>query len=236
MRPVTKTNKLSADGSPLSFNDYKDARPDLLKELGNYCSYCEREGNRSSLHVEHVLPKSLPQYAELKTRWSNFLLACINCNAIKGNKDVDLSNIYLPHTHNLLTTIEITEGGAVTIKDNLPEDILAKTQNFIGLTGIDRDPSHPLYSYNDDRWETRMRVWETAVRYAAYYESELIKDEIIIDYAKSSGFWSVWFQVFKNFPEIKRLLIQHFPGTDANSFDENLNPITRPKPNTDHRA
>jgi uncharacterized protein (TIGR02646 family) len=234
MRPVTKTNKLSADGSPLSFNDYKDAKPDLLKELGNYCSYCEREGYKSALHVEHVLPKSLPQYKQLETRWSNFLLACINCNAIKDDKNIDLSNTYLPHTDNLLTTIEITEGGVVKIKDNLPEEQLTKTRNFIDLTGIDRDPSHDLYSDNDDRWETRMRVWDTACQFAADYKNELIRLERIIDMAKYSGFWSVWFHAFSSYPEVKRKLIQHFPGTDANSFDENLNPITRPQPNTDH--
>ncbi|NKC14212.1 MAG: hypothetical protein GKR94_19135 [Gammaproteobacteria bacterium] len=47
-----------------------------------YRSDCERTGD---LHVEHVIPSN--HRPELEQEWTNFLLGCVNCNAIKGDRD-----------------------------------------------------------------------------------------------------------------------------------------------------
>ena len=77
MRPVAKGGNPQAG----DFADYQDARPFLISRIGPFCSYCERR--TTPLHVEHIQPKGLPQYAGLIGRWDNFLLACVNCNSTK---------------------------------------------------------------------------------------------------------------------------------------------------------
>ena len=180
MRPIIKSNRLNADGTPLTFNHWSDAKADLVNETGSYCCFCEREGYRSSLHVEHVLAKDLPKYAHLIYRWDNFLLGCINCNATKGSKDYDINETYLPHLNNVLLTIEILEGGGIRMKNDLPEEQKRRTKNFIDLVGLDRDPSHPQYSDKDDRWEARMKVWDIANDFMVDYQNNAINLQRII--------------------------------------------------------
>jgi len=227
MRPVTKSVRYNEDGSPLTFHHWDEAKTDMLNELGKYCSFCEREGYRSSLAIEHIFPKDLDKYEHLKFRWDNFLLGCINCNSTKGTKDIDPSHIYLPNLDNLLTTVEILEGGAIQVKGDLPEDVRNKTIAFIELVGIDRDPSHPRYSEKDDRWESRLKVWEIATDFCRDYQDQQIRLERIVQMAQWSGYFSVWLKVFRAHPEVKELLIRSFSGTDTGCFDENFEPVVR---------
>ncbi|MGL4518892.1 MAG: HNH endonuclease [Phocaeicola sp.] len=84
---------------------YQEAKPLLVSNLGCFCSYCEDAYHQMrDLHVEHIQPKGLQQYKELEHRWENFLLSCATCNGTdnKGNKDVVLSEFYLPfHTETI---------------------------------------------------------------------------------------------------------------------------------------
>jgi 5-methylcytosine-specific restriction endonuclease McrA len=95
MRPVRRGL------SPLSLDyaDYQNAKPDLVARLGPYCSFCERPVF-TQLAVEHIQPKGLPQYAPLIGRWTNFLLACVNCNSTKKVKNVVLADVLLPDRDN----------------------------------------------------------------------------------------------------------------------------------------
>jgi len=80
MRPVERGEaRKYTNGAP-----YKQAKPCLIENLGPYCSYCERR-IPASLAVEHLRPKILNP--GLETEWSNFLLACANCNSAKGTLD-----------------------------------------------------------------------------------------------------------------------------------------------------
>ena len=71
MRPVNKGGDLG------DFNPYNDAQQPLISRLGENCSYCER-WIAGGIHVEHKLPKG--EYPNFKLKWTNFLLACGNCN------------------------------------------------------------------------------------------------------------------------------------------------------------
>jgi hypothetical protein len=62
---------------------YTKAHHDLLATLGYYCSYCGIPVG-IGVHVEHKLPKA--SYPNCSVNWDNFLLACDNCNAAKGEK------------------------------------------------------------------------------------------------------------------------------------------------------
>lgn len=100
MRPVLRGDTpTDEEGRAIEYGDYKDARDDLIDRMGDYCSYCE-VALHSQVDVEHVQPKSLNP--ELELEWKNFLLACGNCNSIKGNKEVELSDYYWPDQDNTL--------------------------------------------------------------------------------------------------------------------------------------
>lgn len=59
--------------------DYGEAKPELGKALGVFCSYCESPlQNARDLDVEHRLPKSC--YPTEMLRWENFVLGCSLCN------------------------------------------------------------------------------------------------------------------------------------------------------------
>jgi hypothetical protein len=63
---------------------YLAARPNMTKMIGEYCSFCELPLKGFLLAIEHRAPKEL--YPTYMIRWSNFLLACRDCNSIKGKK------------------------------------------------------------------------------------------------------------------------------------------------------
>ena len=79
-------------GVPITFKHYREARDPLIGRIGDYCSYCE-VCLHGSIHVEHVRPKK-PR-PTLEREWTNFLLGCDQCNAIKSDADVDLDDYYL---------------------------------------------------------------------------------------------------------------------------------------------
>ena len=86
MRPVNRGEWPKDATETIAFADYSEARDDLIRRIGDYCSYCE-VCLHGSIAVEHVRPKK-PQPA-LEREWTNFLLACDHCNSIKSDDDVD---------------------------------------------------------------------------------------------------------------------------------------------------
>lgn len=94
MRPVVRGAwPIDKDGNEIQFTEYQKARRELIKRLGEICSYCEMHLD-SSLAIEHMRPKkpdgTNEGILERKLDWNNFLLACTNCNSTKGKKDVVL--------------------------------------------------------------------------------------------------------------------------------------------------
>lgn len=102
MRPVDK------GAAPAVYTRYQDAGPDLQVRIGDYCNYCERQ-IETNLAVEHVRPKS--HVAALRTDWTNFLLACVNCNSSKGDTPVNLPDYFWPDADNTLRHSSMSEAG-----------------------------------------------------------------------------------------------------------------------------
>ncbi|RLD56659.1 MAG: HNH endonuclease [Bacteroidetes bacterium] len=228
MRPINRGNwPVDKNGNNIELSPYGKAKPFLTDRIGDYCSYCERPGYYAALEVEHILPKSLPQYKHLEENWHNFLLGCKNCNPIKGIKVHPFEKIFLPDRDNTFFAIKILEGGLITINENLGEDDKTKIRNFIDLIGLDRRPGSPNYSNKDYRWRERKKVWDIAIRYLEKFENKNADIETIIDLAKGWGFWSVWMTVFKNQPDVINNLIKQFPGCCPKCFDQNLKPVPR---------
>ncbi|NLR63025.1 HNH endonuclease [Chitinophaga varians] len=248
MRPVVKTNKQKADGTPMEYTPWGKAKKVLISEIGSFCSFCEKYNSRSALHVEHIYGKKCINaagvliYDTLKHRWDNFLLACVNCNSVKGNKDIALTNPYMPHINNLIHYITINTGGLIQIKAGLSATDTNGIRGFINLTGIDRVPGHSDYSDKDDRWDTRLKVYDIVKRqYQKYTAANPTTDlENIIQLARTNGFFSIWYYQFITYSEVINVLIngimingtliRPFPGIHLASFDPTNNFITLPRP------
>ena len=105
MRPIIRGDvPKNTQGEDKIYRNYGSARRDLIGRIGQYCCYCNMR-LESGLAIEHVRPKK--PVPELETTWSNFLLACTNCNSTKGDEDVDLEDFPVSYTHLTLPTKRI---------------------------------------------------------------------------------------------------------------------------------
>ena len=197
MRPVERGNAPTLeDGVPVVFRDYGDARDLLIKRIGDYCSYCEN-ALHSSIHVEHVRPKS--KNPGLVKTWTNFLLACDYCNPTKGDKDVDLHEYFWPDTDNTVRAFHYTLDRAPQIAHGLDQPHTEMAQRTLELTGIEREPGHPALTDKDRRWLKRREAWGVAIherRKIGESDTPQQRDSAV-HVAIGRGFWSVWMQVFK---------------------------------------
>ncbi|MEI6335013.1 MAG: HNH endonuclease [Methylococcaceae bacterium] len=216
MRPVDKG---LFQGNKESYSPFGDAKDDLITALGCFCSYCERQGFRSALAVEHIQHKD--SFPDLEYEWSNFLLSCTNCNSIKGTKAV--TDALLPDRDNTYDVFMYLEGGFIQVKPDLDDDLKDKAQALINLVGLNRIPGRQGYSGKDTLWLNRKESWVLASRYLQKYQNEDCDIETIIDLALNNGFWSVWMQVFIGFPDVQKELINAFSGTQKNFFQQILN-------------
>lgn len=230
MRPVTKATWPEENGVHKIYKPHQVAKADLETNLDCFCSYCEVFS--SDLEVEHVI--SQHQDGALSNNWDNFLLACGRCNGRdnKTNKPVDLSAMHFPHLNNTYISFVYKEGGLVIVNPVLTGASLASATNMINLVGLDKYPGNPKYpglNLNDTRWRHRRTAWEWAKRLLAQYETADLTAQEVVDFALQRGFFSIWFTVFIQHVDVKKLLIKNFIGTAQNCFDakKNYTPIHR---------
>lgn len=219
MRPVNKdAHPLRADGSLVTFTEYAQSRRYLIDTIGEYCSYCERP-IPANLAVEHVSPKTHNPHLELS--WSNFLLACTNCNSTKGHTNVVIADYFWPDSDNTFDKFTYDVSGLVTVNALLDADDAIKAQNTISLVGLDRRQpnvgTRDWQEASDRRHEHRLKAYVEANSYATNYNNASVEDRakflpFLIDIAKK-GFWSIWMHAFRDFPEVQRALIDSFSGT-----------------------
>ncbi len=227
MRPINRTNKFNPNGTPVEHNPWGDAKPHLIAEIGDYCSYCGKHLTRSALAIEHIVDKNT--HPQFKYHWNNFLLACVNCNSTKSTKDTTALNPFMPHTDNLLCYIEILQGGTIQIKNGVNGINLQRSQTFINLVGLDRHPGHPDLTDKDDRWEYRLEAYDLAERQLQKYTSNPATTDIenIVTLASKTGFFTVWFTIFDAYNNVKDALIDAYTGTNRARFNaqNNFQPI-----------
>ena len=219
MRPV-----LRGDAPPGAFTNYRQARDPLIERLGDYCSYCEVP-LLTQVDVEHMRPKD--SNPNLSLTWSNFLLACTYCNRAKSNTDVNMLDYFWPDRDNTFL--------AFIYPERLPPETnpaLSSTQRTIAdrtlvLTGLERMPG----SSRDRRWGKRWEAWSKALHARNNLSRNNVtpQRESIMDTAISTGFWSIWMTVFADDADMRKRLIDAFPGTRSSGcFDEQDQPISRP--------
>jgi uncharacterized protein (TIGR02646 family) len=231
MRPILR------DASPQAsdYDNYRDAFGELAGRIGRFCSYCERL-IATQLAVEHIQPKALPAYAQLRGRWDNFLLACVNCNSTKKDKDVVLADVLLPDRDNTAAAYEYTMDGKITIPGRLTAAQCAMAERTLALTGLDKPVSAVVDSNGKlvaiDRVAQRMEVWLIAQESSndlQLHPSDGFRRQIART-ATGHGFFSIWMTVFSNDITVRKLLIEGFRGTATDCFDVNSTALISPRP------
>lgn len=222
MRPVDKGKKSR------KYDPYQTAKRDLFEAIGPYCSYCERNVELGGA-VEHVQPKS--KVPGKKFCWDNFLLGCLNCNSVKGDKPIDDTNIadYVwPDTDD---TYHMVQYDPVTLipspADTLSAEDKERVARLIKLTGLDKaspkEGSKDYMKASDTRVEKRMEIAREARDYKAQYLN--LPDDIkplfaksLLDLVRHTGLWSIWFHEFEDIPELKAPFLDLLPGTRKEYF------------------
>ncbi len=224
MRPVNRglipKNK---DGTDKVYTSYKQAKDDLKKALGTYCSYCEM-GIENQVDIEHVIPKS--HAPSLENDWNNFLLACKSCNIIKDNRNHNRNGYVFPDIENTSFLFEYSEKD-VKVKDDLPESIKVLATATFNLVKLNRklDTSY----MTDDRAFARLNSWNKAQMALEDYCYLLSSHHDKISLARviannCTGFFSMWIQIFKDYPEVKKAILENVSGTAMQCYDQNYNP------------
>lgn len=224
MRPIERGAK------PRNYSKYNQAISDLERRIGIYCTFCESRVP-IGLAVEHKLPKE--HFPSLELEWDNFLLACMTCNSIKGKKVLKKCETLWPDTNNTKLALVYTEGGFVSSSIHLGGGLKKRARSLIDLVGLDRHGAtdRSRLSPRDKRWSEREKIWTLAKYYKARFENSENPDRVmdtVVDLAMGFGFFSVWYEVFKDESKVLNALITAFPGTARNCFDKNGISVSRP--------
>jgi hypothetical protein len=237
MRPVRRDNSPQAG----DFNPYSDAQHYLISRLGRYCSYCERPIS-TNLAVEHVQAKGLPAYVALEGTWINYLLACVNCNSTKKDKDVILSNYLLPDRDNTAYAFEYPQDGKVQPSvAAIALGLQKMADDTLALTGLDKainevfDENGKLVAV--DRVGQRLEAWGIASDSHADLVAEPHSVGLrrsIVRTATTTGFFSIWMEAFSNDIDMRNRFIDAFNGTrQSGCFDLVTTLPVTPCPNHD---
>ncbi|UQB42265.1 HNH endonuclease [Thiomicrospira microaerophila] len=248
LRPVRR----NTSPQPHDFKDYKDALPHLIRRIsagktkdgrpsGHYCSYCERKIT-TGLAVEHIEPKSgLHGKPDLEGTWTNFLLACVNCNSTKGAKPFNFADIFFPDRDNTFYAFDYRADGSITPNPALSEHLQVCALNTLALVGLRKLSSHSVNSdIALDRVKQRIEAWGQANIALSRYlnkRNNSVFIEITVEQMLTVGFFSVWMTVFKDIPEMKLAFIKAISGTEESGcFDLTNADVITPHPNADGLA
>ena len=247
LRPVRRGSSPQAK----DYEDYKNAKTDLISRIGSgwldgeqiaaYCSFCERKID-TMLAVEHIEPKDGPfGKPALIGRWSNFLLACVNCNSTKSAKKVVFADLYLPDRDNTFTAFQYLVDGNIVPHPSLNTHQQNIAHSTLALVGLDKrmgstaDEQGRLIA--EDRASQRMQMFGIAEIALALLQqnsnNEAVKQLIVFN-AVTGGFFSVWMTVFSHEVEMRQRFIDAFAGTRASGcFAPLTEAIVSPAPNPD---
>lgn len=237
MRPIDRGPIPLGNGQPKRVSNYRSWRADLLDRIGPYCCFCNMRLNDSP-QVEHVIAQAID--SSLALDWDNMLLACGPCNRTKSHTPCPPATHYLPQFHNThlafdykLSALLIANQAAAFVYCKSSGIDPIKGQNTISLCALDRDTTKNEDQATDLRWKyrfealTKAKIWRAAFEELSgnFIESFV---NLLQTAVESTGFWSIWFTTFEDIPEVRKMLVQNIPGTDAQSFDAGtFKPISR---------
>jgi uncharacterized protein (TIGR02646 family) len=224
VRPVER----GPDPNPDRWSDWGAGAADALAgRMQWYCAYCE-VALPTGPHVEHIQPRM--HHPDLELEWTNWVLACTNCNSTKGHEDVPLASCLWPDRDNTFRAFLYGDAGVVGVNEELDAGTQALAEKLMNVVGLDRRPGHPSQRLSDRRWSRRRDAYDKAVRARARVRAnpgDAGLRELAMMCAEATGFFSVWMAVFEDDPEMRRELIGHFDAAPE-CFDASADPILRP--------
>ena len=232
MRPVNK-----GESPYQKIKGYAEALPYLEKRLGKYCSYCE-------FPIKHV-----PEVAHIvskanggdRTDWKNLLLGCKYCNTRKS-KTISPENVeeYIwPDCDNTALAYTYENGIPEVNEKKLLEvdgtgELYKKAKKLFDLVKLGHVPNE---KEKDKRFAERIEAFQIAQiclndwKVITVIENNPVAlkpfKDLIVTCALESGFFSVWMTVFSEEPEILQMLIEGFPNTRKECFDQNGHPLEK---------
>ena len=230
MKPVSK------GPAPRNYLAYETAKPDLIAQIGQQCSYCEAPGDPQALHVEHIYPKY--PHPERERNWDNFLLACVTCNSYKsihlGNKRRrGLERRYLwPHLDNTYTAFEYLQDGRVSANPAVTPSIQKAAKAIQEMAGILRSPAkarkYAKLGIAYDGVDKRKELWQIILSQRAIYLSNPTPNGVaaIALAAPRLGYFSIWMKAFEARPEVRQALITAFKA-DTACFDADTRAVPK---------
>lgn len=214
MRPVDK-----GEAPEQVFKKYQDAEPYLEERLGAYCSFCEFPIK----HVPEVEHKEAKARGGDTLAWENLLLSCKYCNTRKSTlvEKGDKGKYLWPdeddtfHAFSYDTEIPKLNEEYLQSQGN---DVKQKAENLFRLLKLDNVPITP--TVKDRRYTERSVARNYALSSKSGWDKVKLSKNDKSEYlqqirmlAESSGFFSVWMQVFKEDEEVKEVLLAVFKGT-----------------------
>ena len=168
------------------------------------------------------------------TEWDNLLLGCKYCNARKSKKTTpqNVGNYLWPDTNNTAVAFSYVNG-IPTVNEKVLKELDAtetfykKAKNTYEMVGLGHlpdgkkgDKDRRLLSRNVSYYKAlkSLENWEHVKDAQEPYKSDM-KEQIVMT-AMGDGFFSVWMTVFKDEPQIRLALIEHFIGTNRKCYDE----------------
>lgn len=229
MKPVTK----GAAAGPFSAHGH--AKPELIRRLGQHCSYCEQYGAPQNLDVEHIYP--FDPHPELRTAWENFLLSCKSCNTykhkhLKSDRQVNLEGRFVwPHLDNTINAFQYFDDGTVEVSPNLAPEVAALANQTMEMTGIMCIPDAAAAFEPDIPYSAmskRREMWEIAQLSRQDYlrANGLQSPASLAREAYKMGYFSIWMEIFNDRPEVRHELIQAFKA-DPGCFNADTQPIPK---------
>lgn len=145
----------------------------------------------------------------------------------KTQKNVVYGSCHLPHLNNTFLSLCYKAGGVVEVNPSLSGKSANNARALLELVGLNKGPKDS--SAKDYRWRIRLEKWNLANIYLEKYIAGSVDVYTIVDLVKGHGCWSIWFTVFKGHDEVRKALIEEFPGTAASCFDaqNHFEPICR---------
>lgn len=214
MRPVDKGEKPDNE-----YKKYGDAKPELIRRIGEYCSYCEFP----IVHVPEVEHKEAKSTGGSWLEWDNLLLSCKYCNCRKlvcvaaGEKD-----LYLwPDEDDTFHAYKYTNGIPALNEDylrNKGELYRERATRLFQLVKLNHIPDTP--KDKDRRWAKRLETFNSALEELDNWKLNRTEEykRILVKYAVASGFFSIWMEVFKDEPEMQKAFVDAFVGTKKKYF------------------
>lgn len=196
--------------APQYYSNYTDAKPDLFDRIGPYCVYCEMPVGDLG-YVDHVHPLA---NGGQRLAWENLVPSCFFCNRVKWDRNSDRSDHLWPDIDNTDLAYEYAKSYVVRPVVGLSDEQHQAANNLIQLTGIDRTAANS--TRKDRRWKNRQEAWKKAEKMLAAWQTQQNRPGLLIaipEIAESTGFYSIWMEVFKNDPAIQNAIRRKFPNT-----------------------